>query len=293
MRERARGNDGFLTLAQIKDLDIVDYLLELGYEPNKIRSVDHWYLSPFRNERTASFKVNRNLNRWYDHGIGSGGNLVDFAVLFYQCTVREVLRIFSDYLVFHQPVPRPNPQVLHATNCPLEILSTFKLTSPSLIRYISSRCVFDEIAKNYCRQVNYRIGDRRYFGLGLQNDSGGYELRNSFAKLASAPKDITTIDVGASTVSVFEGMFDFLSYKTIMSQTVETPENHVILNSISLFERSRSFLESHEQINLYLDRDAAGLRCSAAAKEISKKYNDASMLYDGFKDLNDWLISVA
>ncbi|MEO6285451.1 MAG: CHC2 zinc finger domain-containing protein [Dyadobacter sp.] len=100
MRERARGNDGLLTLAQIKELDIADYLLELGYEPNKIRNVDNWYLSPFRNERTASFKVNRNLNRWFDFGIGSGGNLVDFALIFYQCTVGEVVKIFSDYLGF-------------------------------------------------------------------------------------------------------------------------------------------------------------------------------------------------
>ncbi|MCF2518779.1 toprim domain-containing protein [Dyadobacter sp. CY351] len=130
------------------------------------------------------------------------------------------------------------------------------------------------------------------YALGLQNDSGGYELRNSCTKLASSPRDITTIDVGASTVSVFERMFDFLSYKTIMIQTVEVPENHVILNSISLFERSRSFLERHSQINLYLDRDTAGLKCSSVAKGISEKYNDASPLYDGFKDLNHWLISI-
>lgn len=292
MSERTRGNGGLLTLAQIKELDIVDYLLELGFEPDKIRNVDHWYLSPFRNERTASFKVNRNLNRWYDHGLGSGGNLVDFAMLFYQCTVREVVNLFSDYLSFHKPRPRPVPRVMHLTKSPLEILSTGILSSESLIRYIASRSVFEGIAERYCRQVNYRVGDRRDFALGLQNDSGGYELRNSFTKLASSPKDITTIDVGASTVSVFEGMFDFLSYKTIMSQTVEVLENHVILNSISLFERSRSFLERHSQINLYLDRDTAGLECSSVAKGISEKYNDASLLYDGFKDLNDWLISI-
>lgn len=292
MSERAGGNGGLLTLAEIKELDIVDYLLELGYEPHKIRNVDHWYLSPFRNERTASFKVNRNLNRWYDHGIGSGGNLIDFAVLFYQCTAREVVRIFSDYLGFHQPKPRPIPRVMHVTSSPLEILSSSELSSPALIRYISSRCIFEEIAQRFCRQVNYRIGDRRYFALGFQNDSGGYELRNSYSKLASSPKDITTIDVGASTVSVFEGMFDFLSYKTIMTQTVEAPENHVILNSIALFERCRPFLERHEQINLYLDRDTTGLKCSAAAKGISEKYNDASLLYDGFKDLNDWLVRI-
>lgn len=256
MRERTRGNGGFLTLVQIKELDIVDYLLELGFEPDKVRNVDHWYLSQFRNERTASFKVNRNLNRWYDHGLGSGGNLVDFAILFYQCTVREVVNLFSDYLSFHKPRPRPVPRVMHLTKSPLEILSTGNLSIESLIRYIASRSVFEGIAKRYCRQVDNRVGDRR-------------------------------------TVSVFERMFDFFLFvKTIMSQTVEVPENHEILNSISLFERSRSFLERHSHINLYLGRDTAGLKCSLAAKAISEKYNDASGLYDGFKDLNDWYVSV-
>lgn len=292
MRKRAWENGQLLTLAEIREFDMVDYLLELGFRPVKVRDMDHWYLSPFRNERTASFKVSRKLNRWYDHGLGSGGNLVDFAILLYQCTVREVIKLFSDYQSFHQPTRQSISRTRLTVQCAMQVLSTGALTSRSLIRYISSRCVFEEIANRYCQQVNYKIGDRRYFALGLRNDSGGYELRNSFSKIASSPKDITTINVGASTVSVFEGMFDFLSYKTMIAPTNGEPENHVILNSISLFERSRPFLESHDRINLFLDRDTAGSQCCSAAKRISEKYNDASGMYAGFKDLNDWLISI-
>jgi len=291
MWERARENCQLLTLAKIKEFDMVDYLFELGFEPVNIRNVDHWYLSPFRNERSASFKVNRQLNRWYDHGIGLGGNLVDFAVTFYQCSVREVVRIFSDYLSFHQPTTHKAPKTLTVSRRNIEILSTGVLTSPSLIRYISSRCVPEEIAAKYCQQVYYKVRERQYFALGLKNDSGGYELRNSFAKVASSPKDITTIQNGASVVSVFEGLFDFLSYKTIRANASEMQEDYVILNSVSLFGRSKDFLERHEQINLYLDRDAAGFKCSSTARGISEKYKDGSPLYEGFKDLNEWLIS--
>ena len=291
MWERAREKCQLLTLAKIKEFDMVDYLFELGFEPVNIRNVDHWYLSPFRNERTASFKVNRQLNRWYDHGIGLGGNLVDFAITFYQCSVREVFRIFSDYLSFHQPTTHTAPKTSTVSRRTIEILSTGALTSPSLIRYIASRCIPGEIAAQHCQQVYYKVRERQYFALGLKNDSGGYELRNSFAKVASSPKDITTIQNGASVVSVFEGMFDFLSYKTITVNVSETPEDYVILNSISFFDRSRDFLEKYEQINLYLDRDAAGFKCSLTARRISEKYKDGSPLYEGFKDLNDWLIS--
>ena len=68
---------------------MVDYLSRLGYQPTKIKNADYWYLSPLRNEKTASFKINRKLNCWYDHGIGKGGNIIDFAILFHNCTISK------------------------------------------------------------------------------------------------------------------------------------------------------------------------------------------------------------
>jgi DNA primase len=73
------------------------------YEPIKIRNVDYWYLSPLRDEKTASFKVNRRLNKWYDHGLGKGGNIIDFAILYQDCTVGEFLQKFSDDFLFTSP----------------------------------------------------------------------------------------------------------------------------------------------------------------------------------------------
>lgn len=52
-----------LSIEEVKEMDIVDYLSKLGYEPSKIRNADHWYLSPLRDENTSSFKVNRKINR--------------------------------------------------------------------------------------------------------------------------------------------------------------------------------------------------------------------------------------
>jgi DNA primase len=80
-----------ISIREVKEIDMVDYLSRLGYEPIKIRNVDYWYLSPLRDEKTASFKVNRRLNKWYDHGLGKGGNIIDFAILYQDCTVGEYL----------------------------------------------------------------------------------------------------------------------------------------------------------------------------------------------------------
>ena len=57
---------------------------------------DYWYLSPLRNEKSPSFKVNRTKNLWYDHGIGKGGTLVDFGILYYRCSVKEFLAKLED-----------------------------------------------------------------------------------------------------------------------------------------------------------------------------------------------------
>ena len=66
-----------LLCKQANQIDLVNYLEKLGHRPQKIRSNDYWYLSPLREEKTPSFKVNRKMNVWYDHDMGKGGTLVD------------------------------------------------------------------------------------------------------------------------------------------------------------------------------------------------------------------------
>ena len=80
-----------LSVAQAKEIDLVDLLAAIGHQPQKVRNQDYWYLSPFRDEKTASFKVNRKLNVWFDFGEGKGGNLIDFGILYFRCSVTELL----------------------------------------------------------------------------------------------------------------------------------------------------------------------------------------------------------
>lgn len=82
---------------------MVQYLSELGYEPIKIRGFNYWYLSPLRDEKTPSFKVNRKLNRWYDFGYAKGGNIIDFGILYFNCSVSDFLRQLNCPVSPHQP----------------------------------------------------------------------------------------------------------------------------------------------------------------------------------------------
>jgi DNA primase len=82
---------------QANQIDLVDYLHSLGYQPQKIRNYHYWYLSPLRDEKAASFKVNKQRNVWYDHGLGKGGDVIEFAVQFFNCNVSEALQKISSF----------------------------------------------------------------------------------------------------------------------------------------------------------------------------------------------------
>ena len=64
-----------MNIQEIKTIKLQDFLASLGYTPTKQQGNKLWYLSPFRQESHASFKVNTDRNQWYDFGIGKGGNI--------------------------------------------------------------------------------------------------------------------------------------------------------------------------------------------------------------------------
>ncbi|OJV21691.1 MAG: DNA primase [Dyadobacter sp. 50-39] len=280
-----------VSLAAVKETDMVDYLFALGYEPTKIRNADYWFQSPLRDEKTPSFKVNRRLNKWFDHGLGKGGNLIDFGIEYYQCSVSDFLQKFGVDFSVQQPSLDRSLQSQQESESKIEILQAKPLFSTPLLHYLSQRKIPSKIAGELCKEVLYELGGRQYYAIGFKNNSGGYELRNAFTKISSSPKDITLIDNGSKRASVFEGFFDLLSFLAINGKGSTRAQNYIVLNSISFFEKARPILETHDQISLYLDRDQAGLELTKHALSLNYQYRDASSLYENHKDLNEWLIA--
>lgn len=278
-----------LSISEAKAIDMVDYLSGLGYQPTKIRNADYWYSSPLRVEKTPSFKINRKLNCWYDHGLGKGGNIIDFGIRFYSCSVSEFLQKLNDNFSYHRPVFKRSE--MPEKESKITILQDNELTSFALLRYLEKRRIPIEVARQFCREVRYEMNDRSYYGIGFKNDSGGYEIRNPYFKASSSPKDITTIRNNSREAFVFEGFSDFLSFKAIYKNQPVDKSDFVILNSVSLFEKARPFMEQHVGIRLYLDRDATGEKCTRHALSLDKRYVDDSCLYQHHKDLNDWIVN--
>lgn len=279
-----------ISCAEARAIDLVDYLAGLGFQPAKIRGHNFWYYSPFRNERTPSFKINRNLNRWYDFGEGAGGSLIDFAIRLNGCTIGELLDSLS---VSGHLLPNIEYKPLtyrRVEESPISVIRETSLYSYALLSYLAGRRIPIMIADAYCREITYRIQDREYYAIGFPNDSRGWELRNPYFKGSTSPKDISTFSHGSGVVSVFEGFTDFLSFKVMMPDpAVENSMDFAVLNSLSHFEKSRPFLESHGRIHLYLDNDAPGRACSLYARSLSPIYEDKTDFYKSHKDLNDFL----
>ena len=278
---------------EAKRMDIVSYLESLSIKPQKVNGNDYWYLSPIRDEKTPSFKINRKLNVWYDHGLGKGGKLVDLGILLHHCSVQEFLEKLNtqeQFFSFHQRI-MPLQKSVEVVEKKIKLIAVNPLTDPILCHYLETRNIPAEIAKNYCRQITYLNGQKQFQAIGFKNNSGGFELRSPDFKSTVSPKDFTFLNTQKwNAIAVFEGFTDFLSLIASGKQMLPELTNFLVLNSLSFFEKARHVMDQHERIYLLLDNDTAGKNCAKRALGLSHKYNDLSYKYQEEKDINEWLM---
>ncbi|MCO5241904.1 MAG: CHC2 zinc finger domain-containing protein [Chitinophagaceae bacterium] len=289
---------GKLTVAEARKIDMVDYLSSLGFQAIKTRGEDYWYLSPFRQEQTPSFKINRRSNIWYDHGSGDGGNIIDFGILYHRVDVRGFLELLTrDYrqsdFSFHPQLKKESSispvagEKEKITDSKIIITATRQLSNVRLLHYLNERGIAPDLASQFCREVDFHLYKKQHTAIGFPNGMGGYELRNPYFKGSSSPKTFRFFDNGKKKLQVFEGFFDFLSWLSHFKDAWLT-SNFLVLNSLSFFQRVKQTMEAHSSIRLWLDQGTAGQACTIQAINSHPAYEDKSSLYKDFDDLNDW-----
>ncbi len=168
-----------------------------------------------------------------------------------------------------------------------EILEIKNVQHSALLEYLNERKVANQTA--FLKEIHYRMNDKNYFGIGFKNDSGGYEIRNKYAKMCLGKKDSTTIKNNSKSVKIFEGFFDFLSFKNVENFLEKEPSDYLILNSVSMISKIKNSIENYENIELYFDNDDAGNRAVEMLKNEVKNVEDGRILHKDFKDLNEYL----
>jgi len=276
-----------LTCERARAFPIEKALAKLGHFPTKESNKEAWFLSPFRSETQASFKVSKNLNRWYDHGIGKGGNVIDLICLIKETSVSETLGWLQNGQISFSFQPLLFKE---DTREKIEIKHFKELSHYALEKYVMKRGISILTARKLCKEVHYRFKGKIYFALGIANNSGGWELRNKYYKNSSSPKDVTHLQNGKSRLIVTEGMFDMLSLMERDKYLLEA-NDLLILNSLGFMEKTFGLFDPYESILLHLDNDHAGKNAANLMMQQQSECTDRSNLYENFKDVNGWWIA--
>lgn len=284
-----------------KRIPITEFLDALGHQPKSVRGTSYWYVSPFRNEKTPSFKVEASRNVWYDHGEGIGGTIIDLAMRIYgNPDVATAIRTISSVTrngaglgaapTEYRLAPLEKPKRASST-----AESVSPLADPELVRYLEEvRAIPLSAAAKFVREISYRTAEgKRYSAIAFPNRSGGYELRSAAFKGTYGTKDITIVgDPQAESVRVFEGFSDFLSAQVLWPDECEKPA--LILNSVALAEKGANELLSRGCTAVcFFDADLAGSRALATFQEILGKWKaaDARVRLGESKDVNELLVA--
>ncbi|OCK52237.1 hypothetical protein BA768_12860 [Chryseobacterium sp. CBo1] len=272
---------------QFNTIPLEELLLSLGHLPTRQSEKEAWFLNPFAKENHASFKINKNLNYWYLHSEGIGGKNIDFMKRYLNASVSEVL-IWAEnqnFSSFHQQ--NISNSKLENLSKNYEMINVKEIQHPALLEYLKERKV--EKQTEFLKEIHYRMNDKNYFGIGFKNDSGGYEIRNKYSKICLGKKDISTIKNNSNSVRIFEGFFDFLSFKNLENELEKEPSDYLILNSVSMLHNIKNSLGKYEKVELYFDNDVAGNRAVEIICSEIQNAKDCRVLYSDFKDLNEYL----
>ena len=279
-----------MQLHDIKQVSIVDYLAQTGYEPKLIKGVNYWYCSPLRSELTPSFKVNAERNQWYDFATGDHGDIIDLVCALQHCSTAEAMRRLAALKGV-----RLAPSFSFGGTTPvrsqapsMELIGVQAVKHPKLLLYLSERGLQPSDVSPFLSEVYYRVSEKCFFALGFPNDAGGWELRNPYFKGCFAPKAISTIKgTDSHKLQLFEGFMDFLSWRKLHP---EGQADSIILNSLTLLPKLIPTLHPYPIIESLLDNDEAGDRATKQLFDAGLPVKDMRACYAPYKDINEYLI---
>ena len=265
-------------------ISIRNVLESFSLFPSKDNSKAAFYFAFDREEKTPSLFVNFVKNIAFDFGTGKKYDIVSLVQGIKQCSVSQALEYLSQFNFSFKE------QMYNITKdgSKYEILSISEVKHYALIQYLKERRIENNI--HLLKEIHYKISNKKYFGIGFKNDANGYEVRNKYSKICIGRKDITTIKNKSNNLRIFEGFMDYLSFKQMEKALKKALSDYVILNSVTMIFKLEKIIKSYEKIELYFDNDEAGNRATNEVKRLNPYVKDNRILYQNYKDLNDFII---
>lgn len=285
-------------------IPLQDVLERQGYSPAELRKGGRelWYISPFREERTASFAIDIQENIWNDFGESglnnqqcAGGKVIDYLMLFHQTDAKGALRKLNE--IYGDTMPKKtltNSPKVKSEN-PLKLISSKAIFSPALLQYLEARHIPKELGQKYLKQVQYQHEGKgsKGFALGFKNRKGGYEIRNKFFKGLIGNRDISVIRGKQSglNVQLIEGYFDFLSLLCIYNK-VQPDSDVIVLNGSAMIGEAIKEVEhrNYSHAQTWFDNDEGGnhanLKLKNAFENSALQIKTQNHKYEDFKDVS-------
>jgi DNA primase len=185
----------YLNAADIKEqVSLVDLLTRLGYHSLRRSGKELLYLSMLRDsDAKPSFAVNEELNVWFDHGAGKGGNIIDFALAYWPGTpfldlLRKIQDTCQQEIISRNPLTERISRRRHAVKIPHYEVEEIKDlgNNPTITAYLQSRGIWNQ-AQGRLKEIYYYVEDQKklrkhFFAAGWQNEFGSWEVRNKYVQ---------------------------------------------------------------------------------------------------------------
>ena len=291
----------------VNNTSIVDYFFYLERQGrvkfDRQRGHDYYFL-------TDNEKFSVDEKGYYDFKAGKGGQIFKAVMELEKKTWKEAVEFLKDFsnTTIRQSVKnqkaenkRPTPTQHYTEKAPSTKITQVSVpNNDKLLEYFAGRGISKEILQQYAQQVHYRNNSdgKNYFGIGLRNQSGGYDIRNPYVKAKVGASDISIITGTRNETVVFEGMTDMFSYLQMAKDNGKPNDRTlVVLNSIT---NTGTFIEQFQnytgKIHLFLDGDKAGNDATQNILNNLKNSIDQRGAYgigkSEVKDLNDYHLKV-
>ncbi|MDO5608988.1 MAG: helicase-related protein, partial [Capnocytophaga sp.] len=239
---------------------------------------------------------------FYDFKAGKGGKIIKAVMELENKSWKDALLFLKDFSKVETTAEvnaeraKRERKILNREN-KMSITKVVKPNNPKLIEYFGQRGISADVLKENTQQIHYNVGGKEYFGIGLKNQEGGYEIRNPYMKTKLGRSDISIINEGKNNLVVFEGMTDMLSFMQLLKKN--NRENKYTLAVLNSVTNTNNFIDKFRdyqgKINLVLDGNNAGNEATQKIMDAFKHLTveDSRHRYSiregGVEDLNDYL----
>ena len=128
----------------------------------------------------------------------------------HNCSLVQAIELFNGKQNILPIFSIANSKTISPSQSRIEIIGSTNLCHPNLIEYFTHRGINLNIAKKYCREIHYIIGDRSFYAIGFPNNSYGYALRNPYFKGCLPPSDVSYVLSPSEQINLFEGIMIIL-----------------------------------------------------------------------------------